>query len=60
MIDCCSALCRVYLLGHNVLSVLIFGLGLGSRLDSDGGRCSFCSIHFIDCLVGRPEIDQDR
>lgn len=50
-LDRCSAILRVHLPGHHVISIFVFSPGLGSWTDCDCGRRSFCLVYFLDSLV---------
>lgn len=53
-LDLSSALLRVHLLGHHVLSLFLLDFGFGSGLDLDRRRCRSRALHFFDNLVSPP------
>lgn len=50
-LDRCTALLGVYLFGHHVVSVFVFGPGPGSWTDCDRGRRSVGPVYVLDSLV---------
>ena len=50
--DGCSPLFRIYLPGHHVVSVFLFGPRPGAWPHLDRRAGSICALHVVDRLVG--------